>query len=130
MDFKPRFSTLIQALSDSVARHGGRPPFRIRQESGQWQWLSYAEFGVLVAAFRASLAELGVGPGDKVAVIANNRLEWAVGCYAAYGRRAAYGPMYEAQLDRDWRYVLDHCGAKLVLVANPTLAARVRKLVA
>ena len=118
MEFTPRFSTLTQALSDSIARHGGRPIFGTRQKDGEWSWITYSEFGALVDAFRSALADLGVGPGDKVAVISNNRLEWAVGCYATYGRGACYVPMYEAQLDRDWQYILEDSGAKLCLVSS------------
>jgi long-chain acyl-CoA synthetase len=127
--YSPRFPTLVQMLEDSVARWRDKPLFGVREPAGGWRWVSYAEFGALVDAFRAVLAERGVGPGDKVAVISNNRLEWAIGCYATYGRGAAYVPMYEAQLDRDWEYILRDSGAKLCLVAGPAIEERVRRLV-
>jgi hypothetical protein len=40
----------------------------------------------------------GVGPYDKVAIISNNRFEWAVIASAAYSLNATIVPMYEAQL--------------------------------
>lgn len=124
--FQPKFTNLVAMLQASIAQHGPRPLFGIRQPDAEWRWISYAEFGSLVDRFRGVLAGLGVGRGDKVAVIANNRLEWAVGCYATYGRAAAYVPMYEAQLDADWQHILGDSDAKVVLVANEAIEKRVQ----
>jgi acyl-CoA synthetase (AMP-forming)/AMP-acid ligase II len=41
-----------------------------------------------------------VGRGDKVAIISNNRVEWAVAMYAVTGVGAQLVPMYEAQLKK------------------------------
>lgn len=127
MTFTPRFPTLVHMLQESVARHAERPLFGVRQDDGGWRWVSYTELGARVDAFRSALADLGIGPGDKVAVISANRIEWAIGCYATYGRGAAYVPMYEAQLDRDWEYILRDSGAKVCLVASAAIADRVRR---
>ena len=43
----------------------------------------------MVTAFRGGLASLGVGRGDLVAIIADNRVEGAVACYATYGLGAS-----------------------------------------
>src|SRR5829696_5496045 len=79
-DYKPEFTNLVQLLRTALERYSDRPLFGVPREGG-WDWISYAEFGKLVDAFRAGLASLGVGPGDRVAVISNNRLEWAVGAH-------------------------------------------------
>jgi long-chain acyl-CoA synthetase len=83
---------LVSSLDASVRAHGERPVFGVRASDG-WHWTTYAEFGRMVDAFRAALADLGVAAGDRVAVISRNRLEWAVGAYAAFGLGAARGPM-------------------------------------
>lgn len=69
-------------------------------------------FGQEVDKFRAALALLGVKRGDKVAVIADNRVEWAVAAYATYGLAAHYVPMYESQLPKYWKYIVEDLGAK------------------
>ena len=58
------------------------------QVGGSWWWVAYKELQLLVAAFRGGLAGLDVGPGDAVAIVSGNRLEWIVACYATYGRGA------------------------------------------
>ena len=55
-------------------------------------------------------------------MIANNRAEWAIAAYATYGRKAAFVPMYESQMPRDWEYILKDCGAKVVICANERIS--------
>ncbi len=54
-----------------------------------------------------------------MAIVADNRLEWAVACFATYGLEAAFVPMYEAQLPSEWKFILQDCGAKVVLARAP-----------
>ena len=84
--------------------------------------------GSLVDRFRAGLASLGVKRGDKVAVISQNRLEWVVGAHAVYSLGASYVPMYEAQLDKEWQYILADSGSNVCLVSSAAIEARVRRL--
>jgi long-chain acyl-CoA synthetase len=112
-----QFSNLVEMFERSVEAFKPNPLFGTKV-NGTYQWMTYAEVGALVEAFRGGLASLGVGPGDAVAVIANNRVEWAVAAYATYGLGAKYVPMYEAQLPKEWKYILEDCGAKVLLAAN------------
>ena len=56
--------------------------------------MTYAEFGTKVELFRKVLHELGLGKDDKVAVISNNRIEWAVACFATASIGGQIVPMY------------------------------------
>jgi long-chain acyl-CoA synthetase len=127
MTYTPRYSNLVTLFHESTQRFAEKPMLGTREPAG-WRWTSYGEFADLVNQARAGLASLGIGPGDRVAVISNNRLEWAVCAYASYTRGAVYVPMYEAQLDDEWRFILHDSGAKLCFVANGTIADRVRNL--
>lgn len=60
----------------------------------------------------------GVQHGDRVAVIARNRIEWAISAYAAYQIGALHVPMYEQQKVDDWKYILHDSEPKLLLCAN------------
>jgi long-chain acyl-CoA synthetase len=122
-----RFETLFDLYEQAVAEHGDNPLFGVKR-AGTWQWTTYREFNELVDRTRAALAGLGVKSGDRVAVIANNRIEWAAGCFACYGLGAAYVPMYEAQQAREWQYILNDCGAKVCLVAGQEIYAKVQAI--
>lgn len=124
MAFEPEFDTLTQIFEHSTTEHADRPLFGTKKE-GEWDWMTYGSFRKKVDAFRSGLAELGISKGDRVAVISNNRREWAIGAYATYGLGAAYVPMYEAQLDKDWHYILADSGASAVLVASAEIRDRI-----
>ena len=68
----------------------------------------------------------GVQEYDKVAVISNNRWEWATIAAAAYSLAATLVPMYEAQLETDWTYILNDCNASVVICATQDIFHRVR----
>ncbi len=111
------FKTLSEMQQSSCEKYANNRLFGTKR-AGEWQWISYREWGELVDFCRGGLANLGVGKGDKVAVISDNRVEWAVGAHACYGLGAVYVPMYEKQLEKEWTYILEDCGAKVLLVAN------------
>ncbi len=111
------FRNLVELEQRSCERYAERPLYGTKRD-GQWTWLSYGEFATLVDRFRGGLATLGVEPGDKVAIISNNRVEWAVACYATYGLGAVFVPMYEQQLPKEWKFILADCGAKVAIGAN------------
>ncbi len=127
MAYEPRYTNLVASFEECTARYADRPLFGTRKVSG-WEWTTYKQFRQQVDRARGGLAALGVGPGDKVAVISNNRLEWAVCAYGTYTRGAIYVPMYEAQLDKEWAYILQDSGAKVCLVAGELIAQRVTSL--
>jgi long-chain acyl-CoA synthetase len=127
MLFEPRFRTLVDILEKSLSTYSSRPLFGTHTR-GRWEWLTYAEFGTLVERCRGGLAALGVSRGDAVAIISNNRVEWAVAAYACYGLGAAYVPMYEAQHPKEWEFILRDCEAKVLLVANAAVLGKTRQL--
>ncbi len=118
---------LVSSLAHSVRHYADAPLFGVRHDGG-WRWTTYGQFAHDVDAFRASLGRLGVGAGDRVAIIADNGVEWAVAAYATYGLGAAFVPMYEAQLESDWRHILVDSGASVCLLADEAMAIRVSSL--
>ena len=111
------FKNLVDLCEQSCRDFGSRELFGTRQD-GVWRFSTYADFGKRVGAFRGGLAALGVGAGDRVAVVSNNRVEWAVTAYATFGRRAALVPMYESQLPDEWLFILRDCGAKVAVAST------------
>ena len=123
-DFKPRFPTLVHVFDHVQENFGPRPLFGTKQ-NGRWVWMTYREWGEKVHAVRGALHELGIGKGNRVAVISNNRPEWAIVAYATYGLGASLVPMYESQVAKDWKYILNDCGAKVLFAANQTVLDKV-----
>jgi long-chain acyl-CoA synthetase len=120
-----KFENLVDLCERSCRQFANQELFGVKQASG-WTWITYAQFGELVNAFRGGLASLGVGRGDVVAIIADNRVEWAVACYATYGLGASYVPMYQAQLAKEWHFILEDCGAKVAIGATDAVVTTLR----
>jgi long-chain acyl-CoA synthetase len=120
-----RFQTLVDVYHDAVKTFPDNPLFGTKR-AGQWEWMTYLEFGKQTDAFRAGLAALGLKRGDRVAVIANNRPEWAVAAYACFGLGVAFVPMYEAQLPKDWEFIVKDCEAKALVVATDAIAEKTK----
>ena len=113
---------LVELARMSVTRFADRPLFGERCD-GAWRWTSYAAWQAQVDSLRAVLAALGVGHGDRVAIVSRNSTVWAAAAYATYGLGAAFVPMYEAQRSAEWELILRDCGATVVLARTTALAA-------
>lgn len=119
----PKFETLVDIFENSIATYPENDLFGTKK-NGVWVWTTYLEFGKQVDAARAGLAELGVARGDRVAIVSNNRVEWAVLAYACYGLGAAFVPMYEAQLAKEWEFITRDCAAKVLVCATDAIVEK------
>lgn len=118
------FKTLVELYEQSIRNYANNPLFGVKKK-GDYEWSSYKTFSRKVTQLRDGLAQLGVGKGDTVAIIADNRTEWAVVAYAVYCRGAALCPMYESQPESDWEYITTDSGAKLLFVASQEIHGQV-----
>lgn len=116
--------SLVDMLDFSVARRPQQALF-LGKIGGHWVETSFAAFKRQVDEMRGGLAALGVGPRDRVGIIANNSIPWAVAAYATYGLGAAFVPMYESQGEREWAYIVRDAGIKVLFVANADIYRRV-----
>lgn len=114
---KANFTNLAEMQELSCQKFADNPLFGTKK-NGEWSWLRYADFATQVEAFRAALSAMGVQKDDRVAAVSNNRVEWAVGAYASFGLGAWFVPTYEVTLPKEWKFILENSGAKVVLAAT------------
>ncbi len=121
-----KFETLVDIFHASVKRFPRNELFGTKR-GATWEWSTYEQFGKDVDRLRGGLASLGFTRGDKIAIVSNNRAEWAVAAYACFGLGVAYVPMYEAQLEKDWEFIVKDCEAKGLIVANDAILEKSKK---
>ncbi len=92
---------------------------------GAWQRTSWGEFGRLVAACARRLRAAGLGAGDRVLIVSENRPEYAVAETALMAIRAVSVPAYVTNTVDDHAHILRDCGARAAIVSTPALAERV-----
>jgi long-chain acyl-CoA synthetase len=88
-----RPATLIAALARNAAETGSRAAFRER-DRGVWQEQSWAEIFAEVMALAAALQALGLGPGQALTVIGDNRTRLYAATLAAMALRAFPSPVF------------------------------------
>lgn len=116
-----KFENLVDMFERSVEAYGSSELFGTKKD-GTWTWITYAEVGKLVDQFRGGLASIGIKRGDKVCIISNNRVEWAVVAYACQGLGASLVPMYEAQLPKEWAFIANDCEAVALVTASQEIS--------
>ena len=88
--------------------------------------LSTQEFFDRIRDFSLGLGALGVEPGDRVAILSDSRPEWVIADLAALTAGAVTAPIYPTLPESQVRYILADSGARVVVVADETQAAKVR----
>ncbi|MFW7381506.1 MAG: AMP-dependent synthetase/ligase [Oligoflexus sp.] len=122
-----QFKNLVEMQQVSCKKWGDRPMFGTKIQD-DWHWFSFQQFAESVANLRGGLANLGLGPGDTVAIISRNSIEWAVCAYATYSLGGRFVPMYESQSSTDWEYIIKDSDSKLVFAHNSVISDVVEKI--
>ena len=114
-------ANLVAMFHRSVARRGEQP-FLWAKANGAyapWSWHRAADEARLIAR---CLAALGVAPGDRVVILAENRPEWCIADLAILTAGGISVPAYTTSTQDDLAYLLGHAGAAAVICANAALA--------
>ena len=117
---------LVDWWLESEKKYGNNDLFLVHDGKGGLSPIKYAEIGRRIANTRGGLASLGIGKDDAVGIISANRPEWAALAFAVYGRRARYVPMYEKELIKIWKYIIQDSGLKFLLVSTPEIYEKVK----
>jgi long-chain acyl-CoA synthetase len=115
----------------TLERFGSRAVAVRAKRSGDWFALSYRELADRVQDLSLGLAELGIQPGDRVAILSENRPEWAIADYACLTARCTDVPIYPTLPSKQAEHNLRDSGAAAVFVSSrlqmeKVLAARER----
>jgi long-chain acyl-CoA synthetase len=117
-------ATIIEAFHANVRRIPRHPAMRCRSRHG-WEVFTWADYGEGVAEVTAGLADLGIGSGERVAILSSNRVEWHLADLGALANGGVTVPVYPTSSAEQVGYILNHCGARLCFVENDELLAKV-----
>ncbi|HEY1434942.1 MAG TPA: long-chain fatty acid--CoA ligase [Thermoanaerobaculia bacterium] len=96
----------------------GKPNLLLSKVGGEWKPISAADFGFTVRALSLGLNGLGIQPGDRVAILSENRPEWAMADFAVLCAGAWSVPIYPTLPAGQVTPLLADCGAKAVFVST------------
>ncbi len=92
---------------------------------GGWASHSYRDVAERLVRLAGGLAKLGVAPGDRVALIAENRPDWVIADLAIMAAGAISVPAYITNTVPEHRHILANSGATAAIVSTRALADKV-----
>ncbi|MDZ4084469.1 MAG: long-chain fatty acid--CoA ligase [Bdellovibrionales bacterium] len=117
--------TIVRRFIDTAKRHPTKTAVRFPQATNSrninWLELNWTEYRQLVDSLAAGLQAQGVRKGDRVAILANTRLEWAALDLAILGLGAVTVPIYPSSTQDDVSFILHDSHAKILFVEDLTV---------
>ena len=110
-------TTLPRLLVDNAGRFGSRTALR-EKEWGIWQTYSWQEYLDITAEFAAGLKELGLGKGDVIVLIGDNRPEWLWAEIAIQSLGGMALGVYQDVQASEIEYVFELTGCRLVIAED------------
>jgi long-chain acyl-CoA synthetase len=118
----------LRTVNDVFVRASGRGDKTVmmwQDAAGQWQPISSVELYGRVRALADVLRGWGVGKGDRVAILSENRWEWPVADFAVLAIGGVDVPLYPTLTPEQIAYMLRDSGAKVVVVSTRDLYEKV-----
>jgi long-chain acyl-CoA synthetase len=115
----------LPAMFFQVARQRAERPFLWAKRDRQYQPLSWVEAADRISRLVRGLLALGLEPGDRVALVSENRPEWVLADLAIMSAGGITVPAYVTNTVDDHRHILGNSGARFAIVSTAALAERV-----
>lgn len=111
----------LKTLNDvffSATSRGERPVMQWRDGNGRWQNISSEELYQRVRSLALALADWGIQKGDRVAILSENRWEWAVTDFAVLALGAVDVPLYGTSTAEQVAAMLADSGSRVAVVST------------
>ena len=108
--------TINDVFFSVVERDAGR--VMLHKQAGEWVAVSSRDLYRFVIGTARSLAGWGIGRGDRVAILGENRPEWAVADFATMLLGAADVPIYPTLTNEQTLLILQDSGARVAFVST------------
>ena len=120
----PEIETLYDIFE--IAAQSDRPDLLFSREGESWRPIASRDFAFTVRALSLGLNSLGMQPGDRVALLSENRPEWAITDYAIVCGGALTVPIYPTLPAESIVHLLNDSGARIAVCST---AGQLEKLV-
>jgi long-chain acyl-CoA synthetase len=115
--------TLNDVFFAAVER--GRPEVMLQRREDVWEPVSSETFSAGVAGVAGALRGWGIGKGDRVSILSENRPEWMIADFASLLLGAVTVPIYATLTAEQTAYILRDSGARIIFLSNETQLQKV-----
>jgi long-chain acyl-CoA synthetase len=98
------------------------------KENGTWKKLSTDDIIASANKVSLSLVKLGVQPGDKIAIVANNRPEWNIADLGIMQAGAINVPVYPTISEHEYKFIFNDAEIKYVFVSDKKLVEKIKNI--
>jgi long-chain acyl-CoA synthetase len=116
--------TIADMLALAAERYGDRPAVKFKRD-GAWHDVSFAEVGVIVSEIARGLIDLGLQPGDRVALLCTTRPEWTYADFAITSAGGVVVPIYPTNSPSECAWVTGNSEARFIVVENAEQAGKI-----
>src|SRR6185436_10544054 len=124
---RPTPGTLTRLFFDAVDRFN-KPDALQYKSNGRWISISHTEAVERVRHVSLGLRAMGLVEGDRVAILSENRPEWAIADYACLTDRIIDVPIYPTLPAEQLPQILNDSGARAIFVSTALQAAKVAQV--
>jgi long-chain acyl-CoA synthetase len=119
--------TLNELFVHAVSEHPRDAMFRSKID-GRWVDVSTRDFERAVIELSQGLVSLGVGRNDRVALLSENRIEWAMADLAVLTAGAVVVPIYPTLMPHQIEYILKDSAPKVIFCSDAEQVAKVAEV--
>src|ERR1700759_4995630 len=119
-------ATIADMIGLAAERYGEQPAARFFRDD-EWREVSYVEFASTVSELARGLIDLGLQPGDRVALLCTTRLEWSYADFAITSAGGVVVPVYPTNSPEECAWVAGNSESRFVVCED---ASQVEKIVA
>lgn len=112
------YKTIPEAFIKVCEKYGDMKPAYMFKKDGKYVALTYTSLREIVESFAAGLLEMGIGKGDRVGIISENRIEWIAADFAVTCIGAVDVPIFPTHTARQEEFIFNNCGAVAIIVSN------------
>ena len=109
-------TTLNDIFFAAVERNLDR--IMLYREAGEWRAISSHEFGRSVARTARTLHDWGIRPGDRIAILSENRPEWPTADIASLLLGAVTVPLYTTLTPEQTAFALNDSGCRIIFASS------------
>jgi long-chain acyl-CoA synthetase len=120
--------TMLAVVVGQVQRRGDAVALNVKGSDGAWSPVTWRELQDSTDAFAAALVHAGVDAGDRVALLAENRLEWLWCDFAAQLAGCVVVPIYASSTAEMVEQILVDSEATVVICSTPKQAAKINEI--
>jgi long-chain acyl-CoA synthetase len=117
-------ATVAARLAATAERWGGEPAYSDRDDGGAWQTITWEQTRQQAMELAAGLIDLGLEPGDRVALMLPNRVEHVLADFAVMHAGGVPVTFYATLAPDQVRYVAADCGAVIAVLDGSAELAR------